>query len=130
MAWLGLAQEYRAAGPGAAGERLQALQRAQALLPGSPAAGRILAEQAEALLHLGRLAEAEAAAHGAVRVQEDLLLSRSVLAAVAETRGEWSRAHEQLQAILERLPPEDPRLPGIRERLGAAERGLRGPTPR
>jgi hypothetical protein len=132
MAWLGLAQEYRAAGPGAAGERLEALRQAEALLPGSPATGRILAEQAEALLHLGRLAEAEAAARRALWVQEDQLLSRSVLAAVAETRGEWPQAREQLQAILDRLPPGDPRIPGVRERLTAAERGLgnRTPSPR
>jgi len=126
IAWLGLAQEYRAAGPAAAEARLQALQQVEALLPGAPARGRILAEEAEALLHLGRLAEAEAAARRALGVQGDLLLPRSVLAATAERRSDWPQAREQLQALLDRLPPDDPRAPGVRERLATAERGLRG----
>jgi cytochrome c-type biogenesis protein CcmH/NrfG len=128
MAWLGLAQEYRAAGPAAAEVRLQALRQAEGLLPGAPARGRMLAEEAEALLDLDRLAEAEAAARRALRVHGDLLLPRSVLAAVAERRGDWPQAREQLQTLLDRLPPDDPRAPGVRQRLATAERGLRGPA--
>ncbi len=126
MAWLGLAQEYRWAGPGAAGQRLEALTRAEALMRGSPALGRVLGEHSDALLQLGRTEEATVVAQQALRVQAEQVLPRSVLASAAERRGAWAEAREQLQAILNRLEPDDPRVPGVRERLAAAERGLRG----
>lgn len=69
MAWLGLAQEYRAAGPGSLEQRLEALDRAAALMAGAPAIGRVHAERAEALLQLGRLDEAKAEAQKALRLQ-------------------------------------------------------------
>jgi len=126
MAWLGLAQEYRASGSGAAAERLRALKRAEGLLPGSSVMGRILAEESEALLQLGRTEEAAGLARRALRMQADLVLPRTVLASIAEGRRDWKQARDQLQAILDRLQPDDPRVPGVRERLAAAEHGLRG----
>jgi tetratricopeptide (TPR) repeat protein len=130
MAWLGLAQEYRAAGPGSAEQRLEALTRAEALMSGSPALGRVLGEQSEALLQLGRTEEATVVARQALRVQAEQVLPRSVLASVAEQRGAWAEVREHLQGILDRLQPDDPRASGIRERLAAAERATRGLGPR
>jgi len=130
MAWLGLGQEYRWAGPDGAEGRLQALMRAEALLADSPALGRVLGEQSDALMQLGRTAEAAGVARRALRAQPELLLPRSVLASVAEQRGAWAEAREQLEAILGRLQPDDPRIPGVRERLAAAERALQGPAAR
>lgn|GEM_PF-1009134 len=125
MAWLALAQEYRAAGPGAAELRLEAITRAAALMGRAPALGRVHAERAEALLQLGRLDEAKTAAQMALRLQGDLLLPHSVLAAVAENRGAWTEARNQLRAILGSLEPGDARWVGIRQRLEEAERRLR-----
>jgi hypothetical protein len=52
IAWLGLAQEYRAVGPDAAEQRLEAITRAATLMARAPAIGRVHAERAEALLEL------------------------------------------------------------------------------
>ena len=87
-------------------------------------------EAGRACFMLGRLDEAAAYAEKALSLKPDHAPAYRLLAAVAETHGEWSQAQEQLQIILERLPPEDPRVPGVRERLAAAERGLRGTTDR
>jgi tetratricopeptide (TPR) repeat protein len=125
MAWLALAQEYRAAGPDAAEQRLEAITRAAALMGRAPGLGRVHAERAEALLQLGRLDEAKTAAQLALRLQRDLLLPHSVLAAVAEHRGAWTEARNQLRAILGSLEPGDARWAGIRQRLEEAERRLR-----
>ena len=127
MAWLGLAQEYRAAGPAAAEVRLQALRQAEGLLPGAPARGRILAEEAEALLQLGRLAEAEAAAKRALALGAESALARWVLAGVAEQQENWAEARHQLRAILGSLSAGDPRLPSVRASLDNVERRLREP---
>jgi tetratricopeptide (TPR) repeat protein len=126
LAWLSLAQEYRAAGPAAASQRLEALTRAQALLAGTPLVGRVHADRAETLLQLGQLDEAAAEAKTALRSQEDLILPRSILADVAQRRGAWGEARDQLQTILARMGPADARTPGIRERLEAVERHLNG----
>lgn len=126
LAWLGLAQEYRAAGTAALPDRLEALTHAAILMAGAPAIGRVHGERAETLFQLGRFDEATAAAQQALRLQGDLLLPRSVLAAVAEHRQAWAEARDQLRTILANLKPDDPRVPGIRERLEAAERALRG----
>jgi len=125
MAWLGLAQEYRAVGPDAAEQRLEAITRAAALMGRAPGLGRVYAERAEALLQLGRLDEASAEARKALQVQQDLLLPRSVLASVAEHRGAWTEARDQLRTILGSLEPGDARGPGIRQRLEETERRLR-----
>jgi tetratricopeptide (TPR) repeat protein len=125
MAWLGLAQEYRAVGPDAAEQRLEAITRAAALMGRAPGLGRVYAERAEALLQLGRLDEASAEARKALQVQQNLLLPRSVLASVAEHRGAWTEARDQLRTILGSLEPGDARGPGIRQRLEEAERRLR-----
>jgi tetratricopeptide (TPR) repeat protein len=125
MAWLGLAQEYRAAGPAAAEQRLEAISRAAALMARAPGLGRVYAERAEALFQLGRLDEASAEARKALQIQQDLLLPRSVLASVAEHRGAWTEARDQLRTILGSLEPGDARGPGIRQRLEEAERRLR-----
>jgi len=130
MAWLGLAQEYRAAGPTAVEQRLEALTRAAALMARAPGLGRLHAERAEALLQLGRLDEAKAEAQKALRLQRDLLLPRSVLAGIAERRGAWGEARDHLRSILSNLTPDDPRAPGIRERLEEAGRRLREPDAR
>jgi tetratricopeptide (TPR) repeat protein len=126
MAWLGLAQEYRAAGPAASGQRLEAVTRAQALLAGTPLLGRVHADRAEALFQLGRVDEAAAEAQTALRLEEDLILPRSILADVAQRRGAWDDARDQLQTILASLGPGDSRAKGIRERLEAVERHLNG----
>ena len=125
MAWLGLAQEYRFAGPAAADQRLEALTRAAALMARAPSLGRVYAERSEALLQLGRLDEATTDARKAIQLQPYLLLPHSVLAAVAERRGGCSEARDLLRTILASLEPDDPRLPGIRERLEAVEQRLR-----
>lgn len=130
VAWLGLAQEYRAAGPGATEQRLEALTRAAALMAGAPGLGRVRAERAEALLQLGRLDEARTEAQEALRLQEDLLLPRSVLASVAERRGDWVEARQQLRTLLARLEPGDPRLRMVQQRLDAVEASMRGGTAR
>lgn len=130
MAWLGLAQEYRAAGATAAGERLEALTRAQALLAGTPLLGRLHADRGEALLQLGRLDEAAAEAETALRLQEDLILPRWVLADVAQRRGAWGEARDQLRTILTRLEASDARVPMVQSRLKAVEQNLRRETGR
>ncbi|MFI5340975.1 MAG: tetratricopeptide repeat protein [Candidatus Methylomirabilales bacterium] len=126
LAWQGLAQEYGAAGPSALEQRLEALSRAIAVLAGNPATGRLHAEQADALLQLGRVDEAKGAAQTALRLDGDLLLPRYVLAAVAERRGVWAEARDQLCSILTALPPDDPEAGSVRRRLEAAERRVRG----
>lgn len=125
MAWLGLAQEYRAAGIAFAELRLEALTRAKALMIRAPTLGRVLAERADALVQLGRLDEAKMEAQEALRLQEDLILPRSVVAAVAERRGAWTEARDQLRSILASLEPGDAREPEIRQRLEEARRRLR-----
>ncbi len=126
LAWLGLAQEYRAAGPTALEHRLEALTRAVALLGGTPAAGGLQGQRAEALLQLGRFDEATTAAQKALRLDGELLSPRWVLASVAERRGAWAEARDQLRTILSRLEPDHPEAPIIRGRLEAVERSLRG----
>ncbi len=126
MAWLGLAQEYRAAGPAAAEERLETLTRAAAQMARAPAIGRVYAERAEVLLQLDRLDEAKAEARKALRVQGDLRLPHSVLAAVAERRGAWAEARDEIRCILEHLGPDHPEAPVIRRRLEAVEQRLIG----
>jgi tetratricopeptide (TPR) repeat protein len=126
LAWQGLAQEYGAAGPSVLPLRLEALSRATTILAGMRAAGRLHGERADVLLQLGRVEEARAAALAALRLDGDLLLPRYVLAAAAEQRGAWEEARDQLRAILSRLGPDDPEAVGIRARLDAAERKVRG----
>ncbi len=130
MAWLGLAQEYRAAGAPAAEQRLEALTRAAALMAKAPGLGRVYAERAEALLLLGRLDDASVEAQKALGMQRDLVLPRSILAAVAERRGAWAEARDHLQRVLAILQPDDARVPGIRVRLEEAGRRLRESAPR
>ena len=125
-AWLGLAQEYRVAGPAALEKRVEALTRAQILLDGDPLLARVHAERAEALLQLGRLDEATAAARESLRVYGDQILPHWVLALIAERRGAWQEARDQFQRILARLEPGDPRLPSVQARLNAVEQHLRG----
>jgi tetratricopeptide (TPR) repeat protein len=126
LAWQGLAQEYGAAGPSALPLRLEALSRSTAILAGMRAAGRLHGERADVLLQLGRVEEAKAAAQTALRLDGDLLLPRYVLAAVAERRGAWAEARDQLRAILTSLPPGDPEAQRIRGRLETAEGNVRG----
>jgi tetratricopeptide (TPR) repeat protein len=130
MAWLSLAQEYRAAGARAAEQRLEALTRAAVLMAKAPGLGRVYAERADALLQLGRLDEASVEAQKALGLQRDLVLPRSILAAVAERRGAWAEARDHLQRILANLEPDDARVPGIRERLEETARRLRESAPR
>jgi len=124
LAWQGLAQEYGAAGPAALGQRLEALTRALAVLHDNPAAGRLHAERAEALLQLGRPEEAEAAAREALRVDRGLLLPRWILAAVAERQGAWKEAREHLRTLLDRMDRSHPMESRVRERLDRVERQL------
>jgi tetratricopeptide (TPR) repeat protein len=126
LAWQGLAQEYKVAGPSGLELRLEALTRVTAILAGMRASATLHGERAEVLLELGRIQEAEAAARGALRLDGDLLLPRYVLAAVAERRGAWSQARELLRDILTRLEPGDPRLPNVQENLDNVERRLGG----
>lgn len=126
LAWQGLAQEYGVAGPAALEQRLEALTRAIAVLANNPATGRLHAEQAEALLQSGRFGEAEAAARQALRLDSELLLSRWVLAAVAEHREAWTEARDRLRDLLPRLGPDHPMAPRVRQHLEAAERHVRG----
>jgi len=126
MAWLGLAQEYRAAGIAFAERRLEALTRAKALMTRAPTLGRVVAERADALFQLGRLDESKIEAQEALRLEGDLILSRSVLAAVAERRSAWTEARDQLRSILASLEPGDAREAQIRRRLEAAEQRLGG----
>lgn len=128
LAWQGLAQEYGAAGPAALGERLDALTRALAILHDNPATGRLHAERAEALLHLGRPQEADAAAREALRADRGLLLPRWVLAAVAEQRGMWGEARDQLRDVFSRMGAEHPMAPRVRERIEFVERQLEKPA--
>lgn len=126
LAWQALAQEYAAMGPSALEQRLEALTRAVSILSGNPATGRLHAERGEALLQLGRIEEAEAAARKALRLDGELLLPRYVLAGAAERRGNWAKAREHLRVILARLEPGDARVPMVQSRLNAAEQNLRG----
>jgi len=125
MAWLGLAQEYRAAGPAAAGQRLEALARAATLSNGAPILARIQAERAEALFQLGRFDEATTAAHTALRMDGKLLLARLLLASVAERRGNWAEARDQLRTILRYVQPDNLEAGDLRRRLEAAEQNAR-----
>ena len=125
-AWLGLAQEYRFAGPDAVEQRLEALTRAQALLDETSLLGRVHAERAEALLQLGRLDEATAAARESLRLYGDQILPHWVLALIAERRGAWQEAQGQLQTILARLETGDARVPTVRSRLNAVQQYLDG----
>lgn len=124
-AWLGLAQEYRAAGPAALPDRLEALTRVVALLPAQPSTGGLQAERAEALLQLGRPDEAADTARRALRLNGDLLQARWILASVAERRGAWAEARDHLRTILARIEPGHPEAPTIRAHLEAVERALR-----
>ncbi len=124
LAWQGLAQEYRTAGPGYLRLQLEALDRALAILVNNPATGRLQAERGEALLMLGRLDEAEAAARQALRLDDRLLLPRWVLALAAEGRGAWAEARGQLRELQRRLEPSDPRHAMIQDRLEAVEKRL------
>jgi tetratricopeptide (TPR) repeat protein len=124
MAWLGLAQEYRALGPAAAEKRLEALDRAADLMAGTAAIGRVHAERGESLLQLGRLDEARTAAQTALRQDRSLVLPRIVRATVAERHGAWKEAREELQRILESLGPQHPEASLIRQRLEAVEQRL------
>jgi tetratricopeptide (TPR) repeat protein len=126
LAWQGLAQEYRAAGPASAQAQLEALERALAILVDNPATGRLQAERGEALLMLGRLSEATVASRQALRLDRRLLLPRWVLALSAEGRGAWAEAGEHLRDLQGRLEPSDRRQPMVRDRLAAVERRLRG----
>lgn len=130
MAWLGLGQEYLAAGPTMLEPRLDALTHAATLMAGAPAIGRVHAERAEALLQLGRLDEARAAAQTALRQDGTLLLPRIVLASVAERRGAWAEARDELRWILEHMGPDHREVPSIRHRLEAVEQRLGGERPR
>ena len=124
MAWLGLAQEYRAAGPAALERRLEALTHAATLMAGAPAIGRVHAERAEALLQLGRLDEARTAAQMALRQDRRLVPPRILLATVAERHGAWGEAREELRRVLELLGPQHPEASVIRGRLEAVEQRL------
>jgi len=124
LAWQGLAQEYAAAGSPALEQRLQALTRATTILADMRAAGRLHGERAESLLQLGRLDEAKIAGQNALRLDGNLPLPRYVLAGVAERRGAWAEARDQLRTLFASLEPGDPRAESIRERLEAAERSL------
>jgi tetratricopeptide (TPR) repeat protein len=126
LAWEGLAQEYRAAGPAYLQEQLEALDRALAILVDNPATGRLQAERGEALFTLGRVGEAETAARQALRLDSHLLLPRWVLALAAERRGAWAEAGEQLRDLQRRLEPSDDRQGMVLERLEAVEKRLRG----
>lgn len=126
VAWLALAQEYRAAGPGSLEERLDALTHAATLMTGRIGEGRAHGERAEVLLQLGRLDEAGVAAKRALRLDGELLLPRWVLASVAERRGNWAEAREHLRVVLARLEPGDPRVPSVRKNLDNVEQRLRG----
>jgi len=130
LAWQGLAQEYGAAGPTYFREQLDALDRALAILVDNPATGRLHAERAETLLQLGRLDEARIAAQMALRQDGTLLLPRVVLASVAERRGAWAEARDELRWILERMGPDHREVPSIRHRLEAVEQRLDGERPR
>jgi tetratricopeptide (TPR) repeat protein len=122
VAWQGLAKEYAAAGPSMLPQRLEALDRATSLLPGNPAAGRLHAERAEALLQSGRPVEAAAAARQALGFDGKLLLPHWVLAVVAEQQGAWSEAREQLQTLLSAMGPAHPMRAQVVQRLEAAQR--------
>jgi tetratricopeptide (TPR) repeat protein len=125
LAWQGLAQEYRAAGPAYLQVQLEALDRTLAILVDNPATGRLHAERGEALLALGRLDEAEAAARQTLQLDAQLLLPRWVLALTAESRGAWREARDQLRDLQRRLDPSDGRQGMLQERLAAVERRLR-----
>jgi tetratricopeptide (TPR) repeat protein len=126
LAWLGLAQMYRAGGPSALEDRLEALTRAASLLiAGGPAAGLLEGERAETLLRLGRFDEAKAAAQKALLMDRGLVFPRWILVYVAERRGAWAEARYQLRTILAGLEPGHPEADVIRRRLEAVERNLR-----
>ena len=130
LAWLGLAQEYATAGPAKAERRLEALTHAVALLARAPSLASVRAARSDALMQLGRLDEATTEARAALRLQEDLLLPRWVLASVAGQRGDWRDARIHLQALSSRLEPDDPRTPIVKERLEDAMRRVKGATTR
>ena len=125
LAWQVLAQAICAAGAPAAEQRLDALNHVIDVLVGHPATGRLHAERAEVLLQLGRGDEAKEAAQRALRLDGDLLLPRWILATVAEQRGAWAEAQDQLTRLVPRLDPSDPQLPVVRGRLEVIERRLR-----
>ena len=125
-AWLGLVQEYRAAGPAALAEYVEALTRLVALLPPDPPTGALQADRAEALLELGRNEEAAAAARAALRLDENLLRARWLQAVAAERRRAWAEARDHLRGLLDRLEPGHAEIATIRQRLEAVERALHG----
>jgi cytochrome c-type biogenesis protein CcmH/NrfG len=86
----------------------------------------VRAERAEALLQLGRLDEATAAARESLRLYGDQILPHWVLALIAERRGAWQEARDEFQTILARLEPGDARVPAVRSRLNTVERNLNG----
>jgi len=129
MAWLGLAQEYATTGPADAERRLKALNRAAILLARAPGLARARGERSDALLQLGRLDEAATEANESLRLQNDLLLPRWVLATVSGRRGEWRDAREHLRALLSRLESGDPRVAIVQEHLKDVERRLSGTSP-
>jgi cytochrome c-type biogenesis protein CcmH/NrfG len=83
-------------------------------------------EQARLLLATGRGEEAAAAAARALQLDSGALGARWVLASVAEWRGAWSDAREELRALLAAMPAEHPDADTIRERLAELERRLEG----
>jgi tetratricopeptide (TPR) repeat protein len=125
MAWLGLAQEYQAAGPAALAERVDALSHAVPLLVGKPMEGRARAELAEAFLQIGRNADAAAAAREALRADKTLLLPYWALATVAERGGSLREARDHLRTLLQRIDADHPMAPAVRERLQAVEEKLK-----
>jgi predicted Zn-dependent protease len=126
IAWTALAQEYAVAGLDAMEIRLEALQQALELLAENPMTARLQAERGETLLRLGRAEEAIAAAEKALREDASLILPRWVLAAVAEQRGIWGEARNQLRDILSQLDADHPMAAEVRERLEFVEIRLKG----
>ena len=125
LAWEGLAQEYAVMGPSAREQRLEALTRATTLLRGIPGVAGLHSQRAAALLDLGRLEEAVAAARQALQADGSLLPPRQVLAAAAERQENWLEARNQLREILRRLDPNDPERQSLQIQLETAERRLR-----
>jgi tetratricopeptide (TPR) repeat protein len=128
IAWQALAQEEGVAGPTALPQRLEALTQVTTLLADNAGVGRYHAERAEVLLQLGRPDEAVTAAREALRVDGELLRPHWVLAAVAEERGAWTEAQDQLRTMLKRMEPDHPMMAAVRHRLEAVDRRLGGGT--
>jgi tetratricopeptide (TPR) repeat protein len=126
IAWQALAQEYGVMGAGALELRLHALDQVLLLLAANPAAGRLHAERAEVLLHIGRLTDAEAAARTALLADRRLLLPWWVLGSVAEQKGAWKEAKAHFQTLLGRLDGAHPMVSRVRERLDRVQEKLQG----